>query len=185
MEPVEHDAVPGTADAEERVKFNRSETNLTNVLLSRLTNEASLAWTRFSLYTDVTGLDAVSSSGLDYPYANLFKSSNPVLPNVSFEKSVGQLYVGGGELPPYLGAQDNYTFNDGVTFLKSTHLFRAGFYAQYARYNLLTTGSDNGAVDRQIRPTHRQRLGRSAHRQHIKLQPDQRQYSRRYGAEAL
>ncbi len=95
----------------------------------------------------MTGLDAVSSSGLDYPYANLFKSSNPVLPNVSFEKSVGELYVGGGELPPYLGGQDNYTFNDGLTFLKGTHLFRAGFYAQYARYNLLTTGSDNGSVD--------------------------------------
>ncbi len=138
---------PYPAPQTQKNASNSLEMNLTNAISSRLTNEASLAWTRFSLLTDVTGLSAVSSTELDYPYANLFKTSNPVLPNVSFEKSVGELYVGGGELPPYLGAQDNYTFNDGVTFLKSTHLFRAGFYAQYARYNLLTTGSDNGSVD--------------------------------------
>jgi hypothetical protein len=138
---------PYPAPQTQKNASNSIETNLTNVISSRLTNEASLAWTRFSLYTAVTGLDAVSSTALKYPYANLFPSSNPVLPNVSFEKSVGELYVGGGELPPYLGAQDNYTFNDGVTFLMGTHLFRAGFYAEYARYNLLTTGSDNGSVD--------------------------------------
>jgi hypothetical protein len=31
--------------------------------------------------------------------------------------------------------------------MKGTHLFKAGFYSQLARYNLLTTGNDNGSVD--------------------------------------
>jgi len=120
---------------------------LTNVLSSRLTNEASLGYTRFTLKTDLTGLSAVSATALSYPHANLFTSSSGLLPNVSFEQQVGGLYIAGGEAPPYLGAQNNYTFNDGLTYLYRTHLFRAGFYAQYARYNLLTTGNDNGSVD--------------------------------------
>jgi hypothetical protein len=120
---------------------------MTNTLSSRLTNEASLAYTRFTLKTAITGLDAVSMNGLNYPYADLFVSSSGLLPNVSFEQQAGGLYIAGGEAPPYLGAQNNYTFNDGLTYLKGTHLFKAGFYAQYARYNLLTTGNDNGSVD--------------------------------------
>jgi len=138
---------PYPAPQTQKNASNSLDLSLTNVLTSRLTNEASLGWTRLSLLTDVGDLNAVSTTALNYPYANLFPSKNPVLPNVSFEKSLGELYVGGGELPPYLGAQDNYTFNDGLTILKGTHLFRVGFYAQYARYNLLTTGNDNGSVD--------------------------------------
>jgi hypothetical protein len=120
---------------------------LTNVLSSRLTNEASLGYTRFTLKTAITGLSAVSTKALSYPYAGLFTSSSGLLPNVSFEQQAGGLYIAGGEAPPYLGAQNNYTLNDGLTYLYRTHLFRAGFYAQYARYNLLTTGNDNGSVD--------------------------------------
>jgi hypothetical protein len=138
---------PYPAPQTQKNASNSVDVDLNNVISSRLTNEASLGYTRFTLRTGVADLSAVSSTALNYPYANLFKSSDPVLPNVSFEKSVGQLYVGGGELPPYLGAQNNYTFNDGLTYLKATHLIRAGFYAQFARYNLLTTGNDNGSVD--------------------------------------
>lgn len=140
---------PYPAPQTQKNASNSVDIDLNNVISPRLTNEASLGWTRFTLRTAVTGLSAVSTTALNYPYANLFKASNSALPNVSFEKSVGQLYVGGGELPPYLGAQDNYTFNDGLTYLKGTHLIRAGFYAQFARYNLLTTGNDNGSVDTQ------------------------------------
>jgi len=126
---------------------NSVSLDMTNTLGPRLTNEASLAYTRFSLFTNISNTGAVSTATLNYPYANLFKTQNEFLPNVSFEKNLGDLYISGGETPPYLGAQNNYTFNDGLTWLKGTHLLRAGFYAQYARYNLLTTGSDNGSVD--------------------------------------
>ncbi|HWT65500.1 MAG TPA: carboxypeptidase regulatory-like domain-containing protein [Terracidiphilus sp.] len=122
---------------------------LTNAWSSTLTNEASLSYMRFTLKTALSNLDAVSRTATAYPYANLFSSSSDLLPNVSFEKSVGGLYIAGGEAPPYLGAQNNYVFSDGVTKLLGKHLLRAGFYAQYARYNIRTTGTDNGSVDTQ------------------------------------
>ena len=141
--------VPYPAGQTQKNASNSINATLTNVLSSTLTNEASLAYTRFSLYTSITALDAVSGTALHYPYANLFSSKNTLIPNVSFEKNVGGLYIAGGEAPPYLGAQNNYTFNDGLTWLKGTHLYRAGFYTQLARYNLLTTGNDNGSVSMQ------------------------------------
>jgi hypothetical protein len=125
---------------------NAANVKLTNTWTPTLTNEASLSYMRFTLKTALGNLSAVSRTQLEYPYANLFSSSNDLLPNVSFEKSVGGLYIGGGEAPPYLGAQNNYVFNDGVTKLLGKHLLRVGIYAQYGRYNLRTTGTDNGSV---------------------------------------
>jgi hypothetical protein len=141
--------VPYPAAQTQKNASNSLDLNLNSALSSRLTNEASFGYTRFTLQTALSGLDAVSSTALKYPYANLFTSSSDLLPNVSFEKSVGGLYIAGGEAPTYLGAQNNITFNDGLTLLKGTHLLRAGFYVQVARYNLLTNGNDNGSVDTQ------------------------------------
>ena len=126
---------------------NSFNLKLSNVINTRLTNEAALAYTRFTLKTVLTGLDKVSATNLQYPYSGLFASTSGLIPNVAFEQYVGQLYIAGGEAPPYLGAQNNYTFSDGITWLKGAHLFRAGVYAQFGRYNLLTTGNDNGTVD--------------------------------------
>jgi len=141
--------VPYPAPQTQKNSSNSVNLNLASVLTARLTNEASLGYTRFTLYTAIGNLDTVSATPLNYPYANLY-STDPktrLIPNVSFEKQLGGIYIAGGENPPYLGAQNNYTFNDALTFMKGTHLFRAGFYAQLARYNLLTTGNDNGSVD--------------------------------------
>ena len=139
--------VPYPAAQTQKNASNSVNMNLTSVLTSSLTNEASLGYTRFTLKTDLSNMNAVSTTALKYPYANLFKTSNTILPNVSFEKNAGGLYIAGGETPPYLGAQNNITFNDGVTYLKGTHLFSAGIFAQASRYNLLTTGNDNGSID--------------------------------------
>jgi hypothetical protein len=139
--------VPYPASQTQKNASNSFNATLSNVLTSRLTNEASLGYTRFTLKTALSDLNAVSSTALDYPYANIFKTSADILPNVSFEKSVGGLYLAGGEAPPFLGAQNNITFTDGLTLLKGTHLFRAGFFAQVGRFNNLTTGNDNGSVD--------------------------------------
>lgn len=139
--------VPYPASQTEKSASNSVNLDLTSVLSSSLTNEASLGYTRFTLKTALGDLNAVSTTALNYPYANIFTSTSGLIPNVSFEKNVGGLYIGGGEAPPYLGAQNNITFNDGLTFLKGTHLFRGGFYMQFARYNLLTDGSDNGSFD--------------------------------------
>jgi hypothetical protein len=122
---------------------------LTNVLSSSLNSEASLGYTRFSLYTDIDNVDAVSRTALKYPYDNLYKTNNDFLPNVAFEKNLGGMYIGGGEAPPYLGAQNNYTFNEGLTKLKGVHLIRFGFYWQMGRFNNRTTGNDNGSVTTQ------------------------------------
>jgi hypothetical protein len=139
--------VPYPAAQTQKNASNSVNINLTSTFGSRLTNEASLAYTRLSLFTQLSNLAAVTKSTLNYPYANLFSTKDTLLPNVSFEKNVGGLYIAGGEAPPYLGAQNNYTFNDGLTYLLGAHLIKFGFYAQYARYNLLTTGTDNGSVD--------------------------------------
>jgi len=138
--------VPYPASQTQKNASNSVNFNLTNVLTSALTNEFSLGYTRFALHTVLSNLDAVSTTKLNYPYASLFPSSTGILPNISFEKQVGGLYLAGGEAPPYLGAQNNYTLNDGVTLLKGTHLFRAGFFAQMGQYNNRTSGNSNGSV---------------------------------------
>jgi hypothetical protein len=124
---------------------------MTNVLSSSLTNEGSLGYTRFTLKQALSNLSAVSRTALDYPYANLFTSSSDLIPNVEFEGgntaiANEQLYIAGGEAPPYLGAQNNFTVNDSLTKLRGKHMFKVGFFGQFGRYNLLTTGNDNGSV---------------------------------------
>jgi len=139
--------VPYPAAQTEKNASNSINMSLTSVLSTSLTNEASLGYTRFTLTQALSNLSAVSRTALDYPYANLYPTSTDIIPNVSFEKNAGGLYIAGGEAPPYLGAQNNYTFTDGLTKLKGVHLLRAGFFAQMGRYNLRTTGQDNGSVD--------------------------------------
>jgi hypothetical protein len=139
--------VPYPATQTEKNASNSINLNMTSVLSSRLTNEASLSYTRFTLKTDLSNLNAVSMKALNYPYADLFKSASGLIPNVSFEQQLGGLYLAGGEAPPYLQAQNAYAFNDGFTYLYRAHLIRFGGYAQYDRYNLQTTGNDNGSVD--------------------------------------
>lgn len=128
---------------------NSVNTTLTNVLSSTLTNEASLGYTRFSLFTVIDNVEAVSRTATNYPYANLYDTNNDLLPNVSFEKNLGGMYIAGGEAPPYLGAQNNYTFNEGLTKLKGVHLIKVGFFWQTGRFNNRTTGNDNGSVTTQ------------------------------------
>jgi hypothetical protein len=124
--------------------------SLTNVLNPSLTNEFSAGYTRFTLKQALANLDTVSRTALNYPYANLFTSSSDLIPNVDFEGSGqinnNQLYINGGEAPPYLGAQNNYTVNDNLTKVWGKHLFKFGFFGQLGRFNLLTTGNDNGSV---------------------------------------
>jgi hypothetical protein len=139
--------VPYPAAQTQKNASNSINLNLTSVLSSVLTNEASFSYTRFTLKTALSDLNAVSSTALDYPYANIFTSSSDILPNVSFEKNLGGLYLAGGEAPPYLGIQKSFTLSDGLTRLMGTHLLRAGVYAEFGRYNLLTNGNDNGSVD--------------------------------------
>jgi len=140
---------PYPASQTQKNASNSINMTLTNVLSSTLTNEASLGYTRFSLHTVFGSMAAVSSTALAYPYANLYSTKSDLLPNVSFEKNLGGLYLAGGEAPPYLGAQNNYTFNEGLTKLKGVHLFKAGFFWQMGRYNNRTTGNDNGSIDTQ------------------------------------
>lgn len=127
---------------------------LTNTFSSTLTNEAALAYTRFTLREDLTNLDAVSASALNYPYSLLFKSSSGLIPNVQFEGgnteiANDQLYIAGGQDQPFMQAQNTYTFNDALTKLLGKHLIKAGFYAEIGRFNNLTTGNDNGSVSTQ------------------------------------
>lgn len=125
---------------------------LTSVLTPTITNEASISYTRFTIRQALSNLSAVSRTALDYPYANLFASSSDLLPNVDFGGGQGgainneQLYIAGGEAPPYLGAQNSYTINDSLTKLYGKHLIKVGFFGQLGRFNGLTAGNDNGSV---------------------------------------
>ena len=125
---------------------NSLNTTLTNVLSPSLTNEASLGYTRFTLRTVIGDIASVSRTSLNYPYANLFSTQNDILPNVSFEKNLGVTYLAGGEAPAYLGAQNSYSFSEGLTKLKGVNLIKVGFFWQMGRFNNRTTGNDNGSV---------------------------------------
>lgn len=127
---------------------------LTNSFGATLTNEGSLSYTRFTLRQALGNLNAVSTSALKYPYAFLFSNGSGLIPNVQFEGgnteiASDQLYIAGGEAPPFLGAQDTYTFNDALTKLLGKHLFKFGFYTEVGRFNNLTSGNDNGAISTQ------------------------------------
>jgi Carboxypeptidase regulatory-like domain len=127
---------------------------LTNTFGATLTNEAALTGTRFTLREALSNLNAVSTSALNYPYAFLFKNASGLIPNVQFEGgnteiANDQLYIAGGEAPPFLSAQNSYTLNDALTKLLGRHMLKAGFYAEIGRFNNLTTGNDNGSVSMQ------------------------------------
>jgi hypothetical protein len=123
---------------------------LTNTFSSSLTNEASASYTRFTLEEAISNLSAVSTTALNYPYGDLFTNASGVVPNVEFEGSGvisnDQLYLGGGEVPPFQSDEDIYTFNDALTKLFGKHLFKAGFYTEIGHFNNLTQGNDNGSV---------------------------------------
>ena len=144
--------VPYPAAQTQKNASNSTIFRLTDNFSSRLTNESTLTWTRFTLKTNITGLNNVSLTANGYPssYQFLYPNSAGILPNVQFEDGkhpgLGQLYIAGGEVPPYLGAENDYTFNDGITYFAGTHLIRFGAYARVSRYNILTTGNNNAAV---------------------------------------
>lgn len=125
--------------------------NLTEVLSPTVTNEITAAYTRFTLEQAISNLSAVSTSALNYPYADLFANGSGIIPNVEFEGgnteiANDQLYIGGGEVPPFLMAENTYTVNDVASKLFGKHLFKAGFYAGIGLFNNLTTGNDNGSI---------------------------------------
>ena len=132
---------------------NSINLTMTNVLSGTLTNELSFSFTRFTLEEALSNLSAVSVTALAYPYSNLFSTATGVIPNVDFEGGSqinnDQLYLGGGEAPPFLSGQDSYTVNDAVSKLEGKHLLTAGLFAQVGRFNNLTTGNDNGSVSMQ------------------------------------
>lgn len=126
---------------------------LTNTLSASVTNQMALGYTRFSLEEAISNLSAVSLTALKYPYPNLFSTASGIIPNVDFEGNSqinnDQLYIGGGEVPPFLGVQNTYTYNEALTKLMKNHLIKAGFYTEVAQFNNLTTGNDNGSVSMQ------------------------------------
>ncbi|HEY0795929.1 MAG TPA: carboxypeptidase-like regulatory domain-containing protein [Acidisarcina sp.] len=123
---------------------NSLNLNLTNTFSPTLTNELSVAYTRFNLRIDIANQAAVSRSATGYPYANVYGGSD-ILPNINFTSTPG-LYLPGGEAPPFSTIQNTSTLTDGLTKVLHNHLVRFGFYDVYATYNNQTTGDDNGQV---------------------------------------
>jgi hypothetical protein len=118
--------------------------NLTDTLSNSLTNELSVAYTRFNLRISIDDLNAISRTASGYPYANVFPGSD-ILPNVSFTNTPGS-YIPGGEAPPFNTVQNTTTLTDGLTKVLGKHLIQFGFYDVYAVFNNQTTGNDNGTV---------------------------------------
>jgi hypothetical protein len=143
--------VPYPASQTGKDASNSLNLTFTNVISPSLTNELSVGYTRFTLEEKLGSLSAVSRTALNYPYPNLFNTQTDLIPNVDFEGgntaiNNSQLYINGGEDPPYLGAQNSYTVNDGLTKLLGKHMIKVGFFGQLGRFNLLTAGNDNGSV---------------------------------------
>jgi hypothetical protein len=137
--------IPYPAAQEGRNASNSLNVNLANTISQTLTNELSVAYTRFSLGITLGNEAAVSRTATAYPYANVYPGSD-ILPNVSFTNTPGP-YLPGGEVPPFSSIQNTTTINDGLTKEVGNHLLRFGFYDVFATYNNLTTGNDNGTVE--------------------------------------
>jgi hypothetical protein len=137
--------IPYPAAQEGRNASNSLNVNLANTISQTLTNELSVAYTRFSLGITLGNEAAVSRTAAAYPYANVYPGSD-ILPNVSFTNTAGP-YLPGGEVPPFSTVQNTTTINDGFTKELGNHLLRFGFYDVFATYNNLTTGNDNGTVE--------------------------------------
>jgi hypothetical protein len=137
--------IPYPAAQEGRNASNSLNFNLADTITQTLTNELSVAYTRFRLRIDLGNEAAVSRSATGYPYANVYPGSD-VLPNVSFSSGIPGPYIPGGEAPPFSTIQNTTTITDGVTKELGKHLLRFGFYDVLALYNNLTSGNDNGTV---------------------------------------
>jgi hypothetical protein len=137
---------PYTASQTGKNGSNSINGAINTVFSSTLTNDLSIAYSRSTIQQVLTNLNLVSRTTLGYPYSNFFPYTGDIVPNVKFDGNLGQLYLGGGEVPAHLQAQNNTTFNEGITKLKGSHLLRAGFFAQIGFFNGPTTGNDNGSV---------------------------------------
>ena len=143
---INYNTIPYPANQEGRNASNSVNFNLTDTIRPTLTNELSVAYTRFRLRIDLSDLNAVSRSALGYPYPNVYPGSN-VLPNVSTSYNHASQQIPGGEVPPFSTIQNTTTVTDGVTKKLGAHLIQFGFYDVFALYNNLTTGNDNGTVE--------------------------------------
>jgi len=143
---INYNTIPYPATQEGRNASNSVNVNLTDTIRPTLTNELSVAYTRFRLRIGVSNLNAVSRSALAYPYANVYPGSN-VLPNITTSYPHASQQIPGGELPPFSTIQNTTTLTDGFTKKLGAHLIQFGFYDVFALYNNLTTGNDNGTVE--------------------------------------
>jgi hypothetical protein len=142
---INYNNIPYPASQEGRNASDSININLTNTIRPTLTNELSLAYTRFRLGITLNNLNAVSRSSTAYPYANVYPGSN-IVPNISFSYNHAGSQIPGGEVPPFATIQNTTTVTDGLTKKLGTHLIQFGFYDVFATYNNLTTGNDNGTV---------------------------------------
>jgi len=142
---INYNTIPYPAAQEGRNASNSLNFNLTNTLTPTLTNQLSVAYTRFSLSITLGNEAAVSRTATAYPYANVYPGSD-ILPNVSFSYNHASQQIPGGEVPPFATVQNTTTINDGITKQLGHHLLQFGFYDVFATYNNLTTGGDNGTI---------------------------------------
>jgi hypothetical protein len=136
--------IPYPAAQVGRNASNSIDFNMSNTLSASLTNQLTVAFTRFNLRIDIGNQAAISRTATAYPYANVYPGSD-ILPNVGFSNTPG-IYLPGGEAPPFSTIQNTTTLTDGLTKVYRNHLFQFGFYDVYATYNNQTTGNDNGTV---------------------------------------
>jgi hypothetical protein len=142
---INYNTIPYPAAQEGRNASNSLNVHLADTLSPTLTNELSVAYTRFSLSITLGNERAVSRTALAYPYPNVYPGSD-ILPNVSFSYNRASQQIPGGEVPPFATIQNTTTINDGITKQLGSHLLQFGFYDVFALYNNLTTGNDNGTI---------------------------------------
>jgi hypothetical protein len=142
---INYNTIPYPAAQEGRNSSNSINVNLAATITPSLTNELGMSYTRFSLGITLGDPAAVSRSGANYPYSNVYPGSD-TLPNVTTSYPHASQQIPGGEIPPFTGVQNTTTITDGFTKTLGKHLIQFGFYDVLASYNNLTTGNDNGTI---------------------------------------
>ena len=138
---------PSLAPLTGKQASNSINGNLTNVLSASLTNELALSYTRFTTGYTLGNENAILRSTVNFPDSLWFNTGNPIMPDVSFDNSMGSFYMTPGITPLYTNAQNIITISEGVSKLKGNHLLRAGFYSQISFFNNRTQGDDNGSYN--------------------------------------
>jgi carboxypeptidase family protein len=129
---------------------NRSDSgtvSLTHVFNPTLTNETIFAVTYINFPNVIVDRSKVSRTALGYPYGGAFGQSNDQIPSVFANWGGGPIYFNPGGFDPVLFAEKyQFSAQDNITKVLSTHTLKAGLYYEHVTNNQPGNGNSNGRI---------------------------------------